>query len=420
MAYLYGDSTPFPLDDNFLDTLRAVTDTCVSLLKIDQGLDESLSRSVAARADFDAELGRVEALAHSLVKAMEPHVTASESTSEHQVAVRLLQSAKQVLEAARSELTHRRDAALAEVDNLTVEGRNNINQALEGFLSSGGFPGTVFRMRWKGGIAEEPAKAQTKLSTRFGLEAILEIEVPLSHAFAHPLKVGDLDKNVAIKLPAPGSWLHRGPQLRREVLDGYYVTEMEISPERAAMVLRKSNKHASAGLEVLVRAEDQAAMTVKRLAEEGAPSTDEIVLEGEDAATLQRLWAMIDAAAGDLVGKRRRLLRAAFDGVPVEEIERPARLAEKIVASIAPLVREMRARGASATELVLKRDLGNGRREELYVARAEIARKWAELAAPRRAIFDAFDLGDRGGGGADTIRVEPDDEPTKSGVPRVA
>src|SRR3990172_8101500 len=133
-------------------------------------------------------------------------------------------------------------------------------------------------------------------------------------------------------------------------------------------------------------------MTVKGLGEEGAPSTDEIVLEGEDAATLQRLWAMIDAAAGDLVGKRRRLLRAAFDGVPVEEIERPARLAEKIVASIAPLVGEMRARGAAGTGLVLKRDLGNGRREELYVARAEITRKWAELAAPRRAIFDAFDL----------------------------
>ena len=35
MAYLYGDSSPFPLDENFLETLRDVTEAATGLLRID-------------------------------------------------------------------------------------------------------------------------------------------------------------------------------------------------------------------------------------------------------------------------------------------------------------------------------------------------------------------------------------------------
>jgi hypothetical protein len=43
---------------------------------------------------------------------------------------------------------------------------------------------------------------------------------------------------------------------------------------------------------------------------------------------------------------------------------------------------------------VLKRDLGGGRREELYVSRTELTGKIATLGPARRSLFTGFGLDD--------------------------
>ena len=52
------------------------------------------------------------------------------------------------------------------------------------------------------------------------------------------------------------------------------------------------------------------------------------------------------------------------------------------------MIRARGRRSSSTSELVLKRDLGNGRREELFMLRADLTRMYRELSAGRRALFD--------------------------------
>jgi hypothetical protein len=85
-------------------------------------------------------------------------------------------------------------------------------------------------------------------------------------------------------------------------------------------------------------------------------------------------------------------VRASLENKALKDVERPGLLAEKIIASVAPIVREMRRKSSSAQEIVLKRDLENGRREELWVSRDEIVSKYAGLSPRRRALFAGFDL----------------------------
>ena len=52
MRYLYGDSSAFPLNQNFIVTLAAATDCAVALLKVDEALTRS--HGVAERANTAA------------------------------------------------------------------------------------------------------------------------------------------------------------------------------------------------------------------------------------------------------------------------------------------------------------------------------------------------------------------------------
>ena len=92
MGYLYGDSTSFPLNENFVETLRALSDMCVTLLRVDEQLDETEAKSQEAKNLCNKEQGRLEALANSLLKALETHVADPQAPDAQATAVRCLQS----------------------------------------------------------------------------------------------------------------------------------------------------------------------------------------------------------------------------------------------------------------------------------------------------------------------------------------
>lgn len=392
MGYLYGDSSPFPLKENFIETLREATDACVALLQIDEALDDAYDRADETKAIAVREQARLEALAGSLVRALEGPIGDQEAPAAAQTAVRVLQAARQVLEGARAESANRRDDALRQVETTIATQRAGILRALEGFLARRELPATVWRLRWRAGTESVPAQAQVKGTTPCRLDAVMEIDIPSSHAFARPVRVQELERDVVIHLPREGGLLRRAGR-RPERLDRFYVTEVELGPERCAFVVRRGIKAPSDGLEIVVRADGQGRPTAKHLSPTGPGLGGTVTLDGVDGAAVERLWGRIEANVRDLVKRRTRLVAAHLDGVPVRDVDRPALIAKLVVDELAPIVREMRRRSASRDELVLKRDLGGGRREEIFMPRRELEWKFAALSPGRRALFDAYELG---------------------------
>ena len=67
MRYLYGDSSAFPLNQNFLETLAAATEACCALLKVEEAkssaakvADQASSAAIKELADIDQLVQRVE------------------------------------------------------------------------------------------------------------------------------------------------------------------------------------------------------------------------------------------------------------------------------------------------------------------------------------------------------------------------
>ncbi len=60
----------------------------------------------------------------------------------------------------------------------------------------------------------------------------------------------------------------------------------------------------------------------------------------------------------------------------------------EVLQQLTPLSRTIRERSRVSGELVLKRDVGGGRREELFVPRAQLAQQFAKLPMEYRKPFE--------------------------------
>ena len=89
---------------------------------------------------------------------------------------------------------------------------------------------------------------------------------------------------------------------------------------------------------------------------------------------------------------RQRMVSAAFNGRPLLEIESPRVVAEALINHMAPVISEISRRSGAPGELVLRRNLGEGRREETYCTHAELLEKIMILPPDLRAVFSALHL----------------------------
>src|SRR5262250_1896576 len=71
MGFLYGDSSPCPLQGDFIEFLRETLDFCVRCLGADARLSEQRERAATLQRDSDATIGRLDRLAAAVATAVQ-------------------------------------------------------------------------------------------------------------------------------------------------------------------------------------------------------------------------------------------------------------------------------------------------------------------------------------------------------------
>ena len=85
--------------------------------------------------------------------------------------------------------------------------------------------------------------------------------------------------------------------------------------------------------------------------------------------------------------QRRSLHGVTVDGTPLDEHDHPSLLVDRVLAAIAPEVRTIVERSRAPGELSLRRELGDGRREEIFVTYDTLLEIVAQVPADRRRHF---------------------------------
>ncbi|MCB9573970.1 MAG: hypothetical protein H6709_17960 [Kofleriaceae bacterium] len=384
--YRYGDGTPFPFEENFIDTLVAAVDAAVGAFSAAAEIDDRRDKAREARHEAEEELRRFGVMEKAIEAAVFPHRPSADrnATLAQQAAHRALAMSRQAIAAVRAQVEQRLQMLAGEPR--TARAIERTRNAMAAFFEGHQLPDTAWRHAWQ---AEGPVATgeATALAGRFRATFDLELQGP----WRAVVRVGALVPGLTATVPRKK--LFGGYKPGRIALDRCGLVSVERGPERHVLVVRASATKASAGWRIVLDDPERSGVTVTPVAPGGRAIGHELTLDGPDAEPFRRLGEAVDDALDEARDQRRRLRELMVGDAELEALTDPAVAGRGLMGVLGPLIRQIRARSRVTGELAIKRDIGDGRREELFVPRDAVERRFVTLPTVYRKVFEDLGLG---------------------------
>ncbi len=390
MPHLYGDSTPFPYDVDYIELSRNAVDCAVQLLSAQHAISSALERAEALNGAVASLVARVRSVHSSVNGVLEPQL-AADSMQLERVARRLLEKVEGTVTDELARIEQQATEEIAHTRNIMTRSAESAQRALESFLQRNDLPGTEMALAWSA-AGEQDYAGQVRVQTPFGVGVTFSLAIPSDHLWARARRLSEIAPGLEVHFPQQSGWLSKRVELAPVKLDRLFLSGVTLDATSAEFRLRKA-ANAGPGYRILVDLRGDHQVHLQALAEDGTPDADPpSPLDGEDSAQMFRLASRVIETMQILVQMRRSMVSADLDTQPLVEPEWPRAVAERLILHIAPVVSEIARRSGAPGELVLRRDVGGGRREEVYVTYSELNEKVLVLPPDRRATFEALGL----------------------------
>jgi len=383
MTWLYGDSSDSPLEVNFIDFLRYALDFAVAVLLAEDRIGAGRDHRVQLESEAEREITGLEVLRAAVTKAAGVDTKPAESRIGRCAAG----IAQQVAQAVKSEVASVKSAlagASAKIDADAAGERERCVKALEVLLLRYDLPDTKMTLQL------EPATvghvARLRGMTPYGLETVLDLEIPAANPFAHDVRVDRFMEGLEVKVPEVGGWLRKQRRIAPHRLGKHRIGRLSSSPAEVRVELRVGADPHAPGFDVTIAGDKPLARLLPVGRDEQGPLLP-FQPDAEDSAKLLQLSDRLLGAIAELPRGRRKLVEARLDGELLQDHARPSTLVERLIDAMAPTLHAIAQHSLSPSELVLRRLLSGDHREEVFVSKAELAHKLVPLPEPRRALF---------------------------------
>ncbi len=389
MSYLYGDSTTFPYDVDYIELARGAVDCALQLFSAQQAIASALVREEAQNQQRSVQRGRLTSMGEVLERALEPFLR-GDSEPTAQAALRVLQGAKACLEEQRGEGERLATDAASHAQHVIQRAGESAHRALEAFLVRHDVPETELGLQLE--CNGEGYAGTVSVRSPFGVSATFALRISPEHPWARLRRVADLTGNLEVHLPQPSGWISRRVEMAPVKLERMFVTSVRVAGTELELVLRKSASGGS-GYRASVDLRGARGVRLSPVDENGAADTDPpLTLDGEDDRRMQELAHRVLDSVQGLTGLRGSMRSVSLDDHPLSQLEWPETVAHRLLTELAPIVMEISRRSGAPGELVLRRDVGDGRREEIYVTKAELWERLLVLPPERRVPFAALGI----------------------------
>ena len=373
--YRYGDGSPFPLDENFIDTLTTAVETCTNAFIPLTELDARRVKAKDMRREGDTESARLNDLEKSLATALGPSLLPGAKPSlTQQVATKIQAQIKQTITDTKKQIDQK--VAQVEAQAAPKTSSDAVIKALRPFFDQHQLPKAAWIMSWDVRGAEPHADAVAtagKITANFSLAP---------DPYRTPIRVESLAEGVIVHMMKKGVFGKAKPA--PVDLGKYVMVAFERTGTEHTVTLKENANKASAGLRFSVSERGATWVTITSAGDaEGEPND----LDPDDVGPVRSLAERAASALKDLIN-RRTLLEVSLSGTAIEDLEDPRAVPFEVLAQLTPLARSIRDKSRMSGELVLKRDIGDGRREELFVPRATLAQQFARLPDEYRRPFE--------------------------------
>lgn len=378
--YRYGDGTPFPLEENFIETLTAAVESCTNAFAPLADLDERRERAREARREADREVGRLEDLERTVSAAIAPYLPTDPKKvgATQTVAQKLTQLAKSQVAEARAQTDGRVRQLEQQASGRTASAA--VLKALRPFFEAHQLPKAQWIMSWDVRGAEPAADAVAtagRITAAFALAP---------DPYRGPIRVEQLAEGVVVHMLKKGVFGKAKPA--PVDLGKYVLVAYERTAKQQVVTLKENPNKASAGLRFAIGDAGATWVSISLAGDaEGEPNP----LDLDDVPPIRQLVERANAAFHDLLEKRT-LVDLSYGSKSINDLDEPRTVPLELLQQLTPLARTIREKSRMSGELVLKRDIGDGRREELFVPRASLAHRFARLPFEYRKPFEEMGI----------------------------
>jgi hypothetical protein len=219
------------------------------------------------------------------------------------------------------------------------------------------------------------------------LRATFDAAIPEDHALYAPCRVRDLRDSVTVTIPRTVGLFSRRVENVPVRLDALTILGASIDGARGALLLGKNER---AGI---VHSFDVDLASAAPRAQWRAPDEQSVFdLAPEDAAVLAWLLRDLERRARARPLARTAMTEALLENRPVGEQD-PGLVCARIIELLAPDTREIARRSGAPGELVLRRNVDSGHRDEVFVTSAELLEQIDTLPPSLRGVFAPLGLG---------------------------
>lgn len=376
MRYLFGDSTESDLEFNYLAFLREVFDSAVVLLEAEGTLEANRAKRDGHEAETAGLIRAIEELGNEAQGLVEPVAKEQPKTPAGRAAASIAAAAREAVARETATAKTALAATRAEVDKDDEQVLARARGVLEKLLKAHDLPGAekTLEATWANG----PAKVTMRQKTGYGVEALVVLEAT-GGLFGADLRVERIAEGVEIHTHEAGGWLKKSDKLVAHKLGRYQIVGVVLAGGRVTIKLKETTTT------LTITAKSSGDIEVE---EAGGK---EYAVEDRDRAGIKALADKLGTAMRGLE-QRTGLASLDLDGKPLTGHGHPRVLAERLISAIAPTVQQIASRSRNPDELVLRRLVAGGHREELFVEVGELAKKLEPLPAAARSAFGPLQL----------------------------
>jgi len=390
MRYLYGDSVPFPPQYDFLAALEVFCIQAARIVRLDAEVRDLRKTAEAGALARGGAVGALEVFHRETLSALRD--AGNESTHPlvrdyvrqvSEVAQRLVDEAARLAVATSDRDAH---AARGECEKRRVE----VRDALEKMLGAVRLPVQETHVRMAlDGVRNDFSGVFTLDG---GMVAAFTLAGDTLDDWRGPRMVRAFAQQVTLPVGVKRSLFNRRVASETIALDEMILGGFDLRDDRAELRLRRRADMPDSLVFNLKRLEDRLQAEVHHPDDTEAESGLPAVLDPHGAAEIERLWQLVRAACAPVLARKKRLVTLSLGGADVFEHDLATKVVAHVVGVIAPTVSEIARRSPNVHELSLKVENDSGRREEIYLRKAQLVSALASVAPRERGVFDPLGL----------------------------
>jgi hypothetical protein len=388
VTFLYGDSTESGLEHNYIEFLRATLDLAIEVLLMEHRVQLLHQQADDRKRAADGELGDLRQFSDSVGRVLDAAPGAAQSAAMR-CAAAIRVDANEALRVAAASVRDGLADQLALIGQEVASERVGAGRAMERFLLAHDIAGGRRQLELSLMGGSDRYSATLSGRAEVGIEWLLGLEIPPGSPFLQPLRLDRLGPGLELKVPESGGWMRKGTRIKTQRLGGHYVVELCDAPEETTFKLRATPHDDEAGLDIQVGHD---AVRLVRVAKGGErwPPFEPVA---EDLPRLLELVAQLREELAEIATHRRAVLDARIDGNPIGAGDGPSIAVRRLITALTPVMLDIARHSLSADELVLKRVLADGRREEIFVAKSDLVARLEQVPATMRNLFIPLGLG---------------------------